>query len=73
MKRKHERDEPNSYVDGEIYTTIKTTSEFRNVSVTVQECVSDGGRGRRAGVARKADLKWKLQITTSAASTGGVD
>jgi len=55
MKRKHERDEPNSYVDGEIYTTTKTTSEFRNVSVTVQECVSDGGRGRRAGAARKAD------------------
>jgi len=31
----------------------------------VQECVGDGGRGRRAGAtravaARKADLNWKL-------------
>jgi len=31
----------------DIYTTIKTTSEFRNVSVTVtRRCVGDGnGRG----------------------------
>jgi len=38
-----------------IYTTIKITNEFKNVD--------DGGRGRRAGAARKI----------TAASTGGFD
>ena len=51
-----------------IYTTIKTTSEFRNVSVTVgvvdglvlHGLALHGGRGQRHGAERKADLNRKL-------------
>ena len=38
-----------------VYTTIKITSELKNVSVTV------GVHGRRAGAARKADLQPRLR------------
>jgi len=80
LEQEQERHSPLIYYNDELlkvthfllvfFDTIKTRSEFRNVSVMVTEGVVDGlavhglalhtGCGCRAGTGQKADLNWKL-------------